>query len=242
MLNISLAAALVAGFISFLSPCVLPLVPGYVSYVAGRSVSVLDGPGMKCRLQALGLSLCFVLGFSTVFVLMGASATVLGQRLNDYRYEFNIVAGVVVIGFGLFLTGLIRPAWMMRDARWHSTIAGGHPASAYILGLAFAFGWTPCIGPILGAILTVGATSSSVAEGMFLLAVYSLGLGIPFLLATLFTDFLVSGMRKFSRAGRLLKLVAGVAMMAMGVAMLTGDLTVLSYWFLRTFPALSAIG
>src|SRR3546814_3178376 len=87
-----------------------------------------DLPGMKCRLQALGLSLCFVLGFSTVFVLMGASATVLGQRLNDYRYEFNIVAGVVVIGFGLFLTGLIRPAWMMRDARWHSTIAGGHPA------------------------------------------------------------------------------------------------------------------
>src|SRR3546814_4625562 len=115
MLNISLAAALVAGFISFLSPCVLPLVPGYVSYVAGRSVSVLDGPGMKCRLQALGLSLCFVLGFSTVFVLMGASATVLGQRLNDYRYEFNIFAGVVVIGFGLFLTGLIRPAWMRSE-------------------------------------------------------------------------------------------------------------------------------
>src|SRR3546814_10814111 len=139
---------------------------------------------------------------------MGASATVLGQRLNDYRYEFNIVAGVVVIGFGLFLTGLIRPAWMMRDARWHSTIAGGHPASAYILGLAFAFGWTPCIGPILGAILTVGATSSSVAEGMFLLDVYSLGIGIPFLLATMFTDFLVSGMRKLRRAGGLLKLVA----------------------------------
>src|SRR3546814_11701215 len=124
---------------------------------------------------------------------------------------------------------------MMRDARWHSTIAGGHPASAYILGLAFAFGWTPCIGPILGAILTVGATSSSVAEGMFFPAVYSQGLGIPFLLPPLFIDFFLSGMGKFSRPGRLLNLSAGLAIMAWGVGMLTGDLRVLSYWFLKHF-------
>jgi cytochrome c-type biogenesis protein len=173
---------------------------------------------------------------------MGASATALGQWLNDYRYEFNIAAGFVVIVFGLFLTGLIRPVWMMRDIRWHTTMAGGHPLSAYILGLAFAFGWTPCIGPMLGAILTVGATSSSVQWGMILLAIYSFGLGIPFLLSTAFTEFLVSGMRRYSRAGRALKLIAGVAMIVMGVAMITGDLTALSYWFLRTFPALSSIG
>jgi cytochrome c-type biogenesis protein len=156
--NIGVLTAFAAGAISFLSPCVLPLVPGYVSYVAGESAA--DGEadrGFWLRLKALALSLYFVLGFSTVFVLLGASATALGQLLLSYRYELNIVSGVVVIIFGLFVTGLMRWSWMTRDVRFHAALEGGRPLSAYVLGLAFAFGWTPCIGPILGAILTVSA-------------------------------------------------------------------------------------
>ena len=191
--NISVLAAFMAGIVSFLSPCVLPLVPGYVSYVAGRTP--MDGPADRTtatRLSTVGLSLCFVLGFSTVFIVLGASASALGRLLLSYRVELNLISGAVVILFGVFLIGLVRPGWMMREARFHADIPGGKAAPAYLLGVAFAFGWTPCIGPILGAILTIGAATSTVAEGAALLAIYSLGLGVPFLLTALFTDHLNS--------------------------------------------------
>lgn len=183
--GIGFIAAFLAGAISFLSPCVLPLVPGYVSYVAGRTAG---GIGSGWRLSAAGLSVCFVLGFTTVFVILGASATALGQTMLSYRYELNLIGGAIIVVFGLFMLGMTRIAVMEREFRFHLAIPGGKPFSAYILGLAFGFGWTPCIGPILGAILTASATSATVAEGVMLLGIYSAGLGVPFLLAAMFTD------------------------------------------------------
>lgn len=241
--NIGVLTAFVAGVISFLSPCVLPLVPGYISYVAGGSTAGREvDSGFLQQLKALGLSLYFVLGFSTVFVLLGASATALGQLLLGYRYELNIVSGAIVIIFGLFVTGLLKWSWMTRDVRFHAVVEGGRPLSAYVLGLAFAFGWTPCIGPILGAILTVSAATATVAGGVVLLAVYSLGLGVPFLLAAVFTDVLARRLKTVGRMGRWLQFAAGGAMVLMGLAMVTGQMSVIAYWFLDTFPILGKIG
>ncbi|MGX1501058.1 cytochrome c-type biogenesis protein [Labrenzia sp. MBR-25] len=241
--NIGILSAFAAGIISFLSPCVLPLVPGYVSYIAGRSAyATASGAVAAARSATLGLSLCFVLGFTTVFVILGASATALGQLLLQYRFEMNIVGGGIVTLFGLFMLGTIRPTWMMREARFHLDMPGGRAASAYVLGLAFAFGWTPCIGPILGAILTVSAASATVADGIALLTIYSFGLGVPFLLAAFFTDTLSARLKTFGRLGRVLRTLAAAVMIIMGVAMMTGYLSALAFWLLETFPVLSSIG
>src|SRR5712692_849920 len=237
------SAVLMAGIISFLSPCVLPLVPGYVSYIAGQSMAdSTTSRALIVRVQALALSACFVLGFATVFVILGASATTLGQALISYRYDLNLIGGVIVIGFGLFATGLLRPSWLQRDFRFDIVLPGGRPVAAYLLGMAFAFGWTPCIGPILGAILTMSAASATVANGVTLLAVYSLGLGVPFLLAAAFTDGLSARLKAIGRAGRILQLLAGAIMVLMGAAMITGRLSTFSFWLLETFPKLSTIG
>jgi cytochrome c-type biogenesis protein len=239
--NIGVLSAFATGVLSFLSPCVLPLVPGYVSYVAGRAAAGGESAAVV-RLPAIGLSACFVLGFSTVFIIFGASATALGQLLMRYRYELNIIGGTVVILFGLVLIGAVRPSWMMREARFQLELPGGRPFSAYVLGLAFAFGWTPCIGPVLGTILTVGATSATVGEGIALLAIYSLGLGVPFLLAALFTDGLAKWIKVMRPAGRLLQVTAGGIMVVMGAAMITGRMTAFSFWLLQEFPIFAQIG
>jgi len=241
--NIGLLSAFVAGVLSFLSPCVLPLVPGYVSYVAGGTLTQATADRSTAdRLSAVGMSLCFVLGFSTVFIVLGASASALGRTLIGYRYELNLAGGAIVILFGLLLTGLVRPSWMMRDARFHANIPGGKAASAYVLGLAFAFGWTPCIGPILGAILTVGAVSATVANGVALLSIYSLGLGLPFLLAALFTDTLTRRLKAMRRTGSMLQVAAGAIMIGMGFAMVTGQMSIFAFWLLEQFPVFTRIG
>lgn len=240
---IGFLTAFAAGVVSFLSPCVLPLVPGYVSYVAGHADARKPAGGLVAsRLPVLGLSVAFILGFSTVFVLLGASATALGQLLLSYRYELNIVGGGIVVLFGLFVLGFLRPSWLMREFRFHVPVPGGRPAAAYVLGLAFAFGWSPCIGPILGAILTLSATTATVSSGIALLAVYSLGLGLPFLFAALFTDALTARLKAFGRIGRMLQLLAGAVMIVMGLAMITGQLSVFAYWLLDAFPALTNVG
>jgi len=236
---IGMTAALLAGAISFVSPCVLPLVPGYVSYIAGRSVGGAAAPG---RGQVVWLSLCFVLGFSTIFMLLGASATALGQSLLRWRYELNILGGSIIILFGLFMLGAARIQAMEREFRFHLELPGGRPVASYVLGLAFGFGWTPCIGPILGAILTASATSATIGQGVALLAIYSAGLGVPFLVVAAFTDRLTGRLRGAGRVGRRLHRGAGVVMILMGVAMITGQLSALSYWLLDAFPLLGRIG
>jgi cytochrome c-type biogenesis protein len=239
----ALLAAFAAGTVSFLSPCVLPLVPGYVSYIAGQTLAGAEVRRTAIlRAQAMVLGSCFVLGFSTVFVILGASATALGQLLISYRYELNLIGGAVVIGFGLFTIGVLRPWWLMRDLHWHAAPPRGRPVAAYLLGMAFAFGWSPCIGPILGAILTVSAASTTVAKGVALLATYSLGLGVPFVLAAAFTDGLLARLRSIGRAGRVLQPLAGGVMVLMGAAMISGRLSDFSFWLLDTFPLLATVG
>lgn len=241
--NIGILTALAAGAISFLSPCVLPLVPGYISYVAGNA-AVAGGPSqaISSRLSALLLSTWFVLGFSTVFVALGASATAISRLLLSYRYETNILGGAIIIVFGLFMTGLVWLPWLQREFRFHGNLPGGRPLGAYILGLAFGFGWTPCIGPVLGAILTVSALSSTASNGIALLSIYSVGLGVPFLLSALFTEGLAKRLKGMKRTGRLLQIAAGVIMVAMGVAMMTGTMSTFSFWLLEQFPILTKIG
>ena len=241
--GIGLVAAFAAGLISFLSPCVLPLVPGYLSYVAGRSLSELESTSSShAKHAAVGLSLMFVLGFSAVFVALGASATAAGRLLLAYRYEANLIGGAIVIGFGLLMLGILRIPLLQRDWRVFANVQGGRPFGAFLLGVAFAFGWTPCIGPVLGAILTVSASSAYVANGVWLLAVYALGLGVPFLAAALFTTQFLERVKKVRRLGRQLQAGAGVVMILMGVAMSTGRLTSFSFWLLETFPILGRIG
>ncbi|HIC65000.1 MAG: cytochrome c biogenesis CcdA family protein [Paracoccus sp. (in: a-proteobacteria)] len=236
---IGLTIVLLAGVISFASPCVLPLVPGYVSYIAGRTVG---GAARPSRGQSVWLSLFFVLGFSTIFMILGASATALGQSLLRWRYELNIIGGGIVVLFGLFMLGAARIQTMQRDFRFQLDLPGGQPVASYVLGLAFGFGWTPCIGPILGAILTASAASATVGQGVALLGVYSIGLGVPFLIVAAFTDGLAGRLRGARRLGRRLHQIAGVVMIVMGVAMMTGQLSALSYWMLDAFPVLGRIG
>lgn len=242
--SIGLATAFFAGIVSFLSTCVLPVVPGYVAYIAGQA-----GPGVvaaldwRHRATAEMLSGFFVLGFGAVFVALGAGATAVGSLFLRYRFEANIIGGSIIIVFGLVMLGLLRRAtWLQRDFRIHPRLAGGHPVTAFVLGVAFGFGWTPCIGPILGAILTVSAVQTSLEGGIGLLTAYALGLGVPFLLAAVFTRELLGRIKALRRTGLWLQAVAGVPMVLFGVAMVTGRLTALSYWLLDMFPALGRIG
>lgn len=241
--NIGLLTAFLAGFISFISPCVLPLVPGYISFIAGRSLDELDAPTHFTRLTMFAQALFFVLGFSTVFIAFGASATALGHLLLTYKQEANLVGGIIVVIFGLFMTGLISPLWLHFDARFvHRIELRGGPVAAYILGLAFAFGWTPCIGPILGTILTVSASTASIKGGIVLLSFYSLGLGAPFLLTALFLERFLVHQPRLRRWSRPLHIAAGVTLIFVGLAISTGQLTKFSLWLLELFPVLGHIG
>nr|WP_173238129.1 cytochrome c biogenesis protein CcdA [Sinorhizobium sp. M14] len=241
--NIGILTALTAGAISFLSPCVLPLVPGYISFVAGNATAVGgQHRSVGTRLSALLLSTWFVLGFSVVFVALGASATVISRLLLSYRYETNILGGAIIIVFGVVMTGLVRLPWLQREFRFHGSLPGGRPLGAFVLGLAFGFGWTPCIGPVLGAILSVSAFSSTASSGIALLSIYSFGLGGPFLLSALFTETLARRLKGLKRTGRLLQIAAGAVMVGMGVTMMTGTMPMFSFWLLEQFPVLTKIG
>ncbi|NIO42894.1 MAG: cytochrome c biogenesis protein CcdA [Burkholderiales bacterium] len=232
-----------AGVISFLSPCVLPLVPAYISYISGESISDLSEqrPGHG-RLPAVARSAFFVLGFSIVFIVLGASASMLGRALLQYRYEMNIVGGSLIVAFGLFMTGLIRLPSLYSEKRLQVTLTGGGPLSAFALGLAFGFGWTPCIGPILGAILSASAVAATMSQGIAMLGVYAMGLGLPFLLAALFAGSFLGRLKHIRRIGQPLHIAAGVILIITGIAMISGYLSVFGFWLLNTFPVFSAIG
>ncbi|MCW8866949.1 MAG: cytochrome c biogenesis protein CcdA, partial [Marinobacter sp.] len=221
----------------FFSPCTLPLVPGYLSVVTGGTVT-----DRSSRLQSLWLSICFVLGFSVVFIAFGASASLLGQWLMAYRQEANLVAGILIVLMGLFMLGWWSMPALQRDWRFGQTLEGGRPTAAFLLGLAFAVGWTPCIGPILGAILALSSTHANAETGMLYLAVYSLGLAIPFLATALFIEHFRARVRWMSRWSQSLRILAGLVLVVMGVMVLTGQMTRFASWMLSAFPVLGRLG
>ncbi|WP_144779525.1 cytochrome c biogenesis CcdA family protein [Marinobacter maritimus] len=231
-------AAFFGGLVSFFSPCTLPLVPGYLSVVTGGTVTEHSN-----RLKALWLSVCFVLGFSMVFVAFGASASLLGQWLMAHRQETNLAAGVLIILMGLFMLGWWSLPALQQDWRFGQTLeGGGRPTAAFLLGIAFAVGWTPCIGPILGAILALSSTHANAETGMLYLAVYSLGLAIPFLATSLFIEHFRARVRWMSRWSQSLRIFAGLVLIVMGVMVLTGQMTRFASWMLSTFPILGRLG
>jgi cytochrome c-type biogenesis protein len=236
--GLSIPLAFVAGIVSFLSPCVLPLVPGYISMLSGASIEELKagaGPGLVARI--FRNSVAFVLGFSAVFVALGASATAVGSFLVEKRAVFNIVAGIVVIIFGLHLTGLVKIPFLYREARMSAGAPRRGLAGAFLLGFAFAFGWTPCIGPILTSILALAATRETVWQGMFLLGIYSAGLAIPFVLTGLGVGQFLRYYGGFRRHLRVVEVLSGVLLIAIGALMASNKLGMLSGYlnFLNCF-------
>jgi cytochrome c-type biogenesis protein len=241
MPDITLAGVLIAGLLSFLSPCVLPLVPPYLAYMAGTSVSAMTAEGTRVNGRTLTASALFVLGFTTVFVLLGAGASSLGRVLRIYADTLSIVSGLAIIAMGLHFLGVFRLAFLYREARVDVAKPPGL-LGAYVMGLAFAFGWTPCIGPVLGSVMAIAGSQATVASGMGLLAVYSLGLGIPFLLAALFMGPFTRLMGRLKSRMGLIEKVMGVLLVLTGLAFLTGGIATASYWLLETFPALGRLG
>ena len=238
MEGVSLAAAFAAGVVSFLSPCVLPLVPGYISMVSGASVDELkEGDHSKLFGKILLHSLLFILGFSVVFISLGASATWLGQMLLSRMSLLYKIGGGIIIIFGLHLTGLVKIPFLYTDKRFHSA---GKPASAFgafVIGLAFAFGWTPCIGPILGAILGLAASQETITSGIFLLGLYSLGLAVPFLLTSLGINHFLKFYNRFRKHLHTVEVFSGVMLIALGLMIFTNQFTRLAGYlsFLNRF-------
>lgn len=241
--DVSIPAALAAGIISFLSPCVLPLVPPYLIYLTGATIEhVANDEEQKASKRAVMLSaLVFVLGFSTVFVALGASASLIGGLIRAWSAQLSIVAGIAIILMGLHFLGLTRIGFLMREGRLPIPKPVGL-WGAYVMGLAFAFGWTPCIGPILAAILSVAASETTVTKGAGLLAVYSAGLGIPFLIAAFMVERFSSVLARMKKHLATVERAMGVLMILVGIGFLTGAVTDVSIWLLETFPALQNFG
>ena len=240
--DVTISAAGVAGVLSFLSPCVLPLVPPYLTFIAGTTVEELaeEGAG-RARRDVLVAALLFVAGFSTVFVALGATASVFGQFVRANLQILSYVAGFAIIAMGLHFLGVFKLHILYREKRMEVERPVGL-WGAYVMGVAFAFGWTPCIGPILAAILAVASSEDTVAKGAGLLAVYSFGLGVPFLLAALAIEPFMGFLKRFrSHFGKVEKVV-GIALIATGIAFLTGGMQTMSIWLLQTFPGLAKLG
>lgn len=261
--NIELYSALFAGLLSFVSPCVLPLVPPYLCYLAGVSLDQLTDDGdvidsdERARVQKRVFinAILFVLGFTTVFVSLGAAASTIGAFVRLYQDVLSTIAGLAIILMGMHFLGVLKIGMLYRELRFQTgetvvVVPGGGSDSSmtasgggsYIMGLAFAFGWTPCIGPILGAILAVAGSQDSVGQGAVLLAVYSLGLGIPFLLAAFFVKPFMNFLSRFKRHLGTVEKAMGVLLIATGILFLTGGMQTMSFWLLEKFPTLGAYG
>ena len=236
----AMVVALLAGVLSFLSPCVLPIVPPYLAYMGGISMGEIRAGAARRRV--LLPALFFVLGLSTVFLFLGFTASVFGRFFLQYQDVLSKISGAVVIIFGLHFLGLFRIPLLDREARLDAGDQGGSAFGAYLLGLAFAFGWTPCIGPQLGAILSIAATEASIARGTTLLGVYALGLGLPFLLAALFIERAMGVMGRLKRHMRMIERAMGVLLLVVGLALMTGAFSDFAFYLLETFPVLSTLG
>jgi len=240
MTDVSLLAAFGAGILSFISPCVLPLVPGYISFVSGVSFDQMQAADAASRAatrrQMLITSLAFVLGFSVVFICLGASATAIGHLLRHQKTILERIAGAVIIIFGLHLAGVFRIKWLDKDTRVQTSGRPASPIGAFLVGLAFAFGWTPCIGPILGGILAIAGSKNSVGEGVALLAVYSAGLGIPFLATSLAIDRFFVASKRIRKYYKPIEIASGALLVVLGVLIFTNRFTILSNYFSKFLP------
>jgi cytochrome c-type biogenesis protein len=241
--DVTYLAALLAGLLSFLSPCVLPLVPPYLIYLAGSSLERLEAKETvaRPRRDTTFAALLFVAGFSTVFVALGASASGIGALLHFYSHELAIIAGIAIIVMGLHFLGLTPIGWLSRQARIEVERPVGR-WGAYVMGLAFALGWTPCIGPILAAILAIAASKATLGKGAALLATYSLGLGIPFIVAAFAVEPFAAFLARFRAHLAHMERVMGALLVLTGIAFLSGFFTQLNVWLIETFPVLQAIG
>jgi len=241
-MNVTIAAALAAGMLSFLSPCVLPLVPPYLIYLTGTSLERLADAETEpqVRRETILAAFLFVLGFSTVFVALGASASAIGTLLRAYSYILGKVAGGIIVIMGLHFLGVTPIAWLMREKRLDVAKPVGL-WGAYVMGLAFAFGWTPCIGPILSAILAIAGSEGSVARGTGLLAVYSLGLGVPFIVAALALEPFAAFLARFRAYLSVVEKTMGGLLIVAGVAFFSGWITDLGSWLIQVFPELGKL-
>ncbi len=242
--DITIFAAFAAGVVSFLSPCVLPLVPPYLCFLAGSSLEELTDEAVDSvvRRRVIVSAIIFILGFSTVFIALGATASAIGELLREYLDLLSKIAGVIVIIMGLHFLGLFKLGFLNRDTRYQHGDRPRGMLGSYAIGLAFALGWTPCIGPILGAILAVAAAEESVSKGAILLAIYSAGLGVPFLFAAFGINGFLAFMKRFRKhLGTVEKIMGGLLVLT-GIMFLTGAMQRLSYLMLEWFPALATIG
>ena len=241
--NPSILAAFAAGVLSFISPCVLPLIPGYLSYISGLTLDEMQGtsdaaPRADARRRVLLASIFFVIGFSLVFVAFGAAATAIGQYLLERQRVLSRIAGVVVILFGLHTMGVLRIGWLYSEKRVHLQKKPAGLFGAALVGIAFAFGWTPCIGPILSGILFVAAEQETVGQGVRLLAVYSAGLGVPFLLTAVAIDRFFAAFSRIRRHYHKIEVVSGLLLVGIGVLIFTDQFTIIARWLTPYLPVL----
>lgn len=242
--GVSLLTAFAGGLASFVSPCVLPIVPGYLSFISGVNVAQFRATAAPSELvrKITVTSLVFVLGFSTVFVLLGAAATFIGYVLQQYKRPLGMVGGALVIVLGLHTAGIIRIPFLLYEARAETRDRPVGLVGAYLVGLAFGFGWTPCIGPILGTILLYASQQETVAEGVVLLSSYSAGLGVPFVVSAVAINRFFRASGRLTRHMKLVERISGVLLILVGLLLVTDQLAVLARWFVKMFPALSRIG
>jgi cytochrome c-type biogenesis protein len=245
--NVTLLAAFGAGLLSFVSPCVLPLIPGYLSYISGLSLDEMRGiPGSgsavavappHARQRVLLSSIGFIIGFSLVFIALGASASAIGHFILAKRAVLARVAGAIIVIFGLHTMGLLRIEWLYQEKRVHTQRQPAGPFGAMLVGVAFAFGWTPCIGPILAGILAIAATRSGVGEGIRLLAAYSLGLGVPFFATALAINHFFSALARIRRHYHAIELVSGALLVVIGLLIFTDRFTIIAQWLQPYLPS-----
>jgi cytochrome c-type biogenesis protein len=242
--NVGILTAFVFGLISFISPCVLPIVPGYLSFISGVSFDEMQNSGDRSRVRKRILlnTLAFVLGFSVVFILLGASATAIGRFLQEQIGLISKIAGGIVIIFGLHMTGIFKIPFLNYEKRFHSEGKQLGLLGAFLVGLAFAFGWTPCIGPILAGILVVASQQQTVGQGILLLSAYSLGLGIPFILTGLSVTIFFSLFNRFKRHLHKVEVVGGILLVLVGVLIMTNSLTIVSGYLSKWLPFLNELG
>ena len=242
MTDLSYVYVVTAGLLSFLSPCVLPIVPGYLCFMAGTSLDKLDLNAREIKRDVFYYSLCFVIGFSTVFIILGASATVISGLMFEYLDYLRVAGGIVIIIFGIHFMQLIQIPLLNQELRVQVQNYKPGVVGSYIIGLSFAFGWTPCIGPILGSVLSVAASSETISQGVFLLFLYSMGLGIPFLLAAYAIGSFLNFFSKIKKYMRTIEIVTGLLLIIFGILILTNRIQELALFFIKYFPILTQLG